>query len=77
MCLRLVRSQLTNLSTMSIAKSFDAFLERCGMATTVRGENKIASQLVRKSSLWCVWEMASLVLIYILCSSLSRLHAGQ
>ena len=41
MCLRLVHSQLTNLSTISVAKAFDAFLERCGMATMVRGETKL------------------------------------
>ena len=39
------------------------------MATTARGEKQNCKSACQKSSLWCVWEMASLVLIFcaVLC----------
>ena len=62
-----MHSQLITNATMSIVKALTIF-RTLWYGNNGEGENKITGQLVSNSSLWCVWEMASLVLI--LCAVL-------
>ena len=63
-----MRFQLITNATMSIVKALTIF-RTWWYGNNGEGENKITGQLVSNSSLWCVWEMASLVLIFcaVLC----------